>query len=282
LKASSFLGAIVVFVILLSLVSSTLTLTLPYSFSQQNFSSKVTVEYEVRKAEAPEAKIVSIELAASTGGITLEAVDDPELAYKVVFRYSPSVEPPKVSQTVSGETLIFSAERLMGSAEILLGPAYTYRLDISLVNGGFRAELDGNCRVESLTLKVNSGGVALKIATGASLKKADIEITSGGLTLKFDAGSLGCDSKIKARVGSGGVMVPPVRVGPSVGLKFKVKVASGGISLNDEGLEVLRLTKSECGAATSNYDSARVRGDIEIYVEDGGVALNSSLPLPSL
>lgn len=279
MRASVFLGAVVVFVLLLSIFSSGFMLTAPVSLGE-TLERKVVAEYKATREKFPGLEEVNLNISLGSGGIKLVFDEDRNLAYKVTFKYSPNVEFPETSETFSGKTLTFQASQTASMATITLGPAFTYNLNIQLGNGGFTAEIGKHSNISNLTVKINSGGCSLAFLTGAKAEKVNLSITSGGATIRFDTRALNSNLNLNVNVGSGGVLVPPIKIGRNVGLKFEVYVASGGIVIGHSSLKVLKLTQKECVAITEGYGNARNRAEVWIDVNSGGVALDTPLPLP--
>ena len=282
LKASSFLGAVVIFVLFLSLAVSFTAMTAPKPIGSENFSPRITMEYSAETSEFPDVEKVNLNLSLASGKVEVKPVEEEGLLYRLILEYSPSMEAPKVDRVVSGGEITLNVDQLSGSVEVQIASACTYSLQVQILNGTFSASLDKNAKVENLKVNLNSGVGSLSLLTGASLENANLEAASGIFTINIKTQTLGCNSEISVDVGSGGVSVPKLKLGENVGVAFNVQVDSGTISLNDEGLKPTKLTRSECSASTINYDSAKSKVQLNIHVKNGFAVLNGGFPLAGL
>jgi hypothetical protein len=277
MKASTFLGGVTIFVLLLSLAVSGLTLTYPNLLLPEAEKPKETVEYQMFKTDAPEVKAALINVQVKNGAVKLGFIKDENLIYKIVFEYSAEAAAPSVNQTITEGLLIFSAQLESGKAKIILGSNYPYTLNFFLSSGGLSAVLDENCHIETLRAVLLSGGGVIKLSSGFHAKEIFIDLVSGGLTVNVDVPSLEEASRLYVNVSNGGVMIPPVKVGSDVGLKIEAEIGSGGITLNSQGLEVTEYTNNKCLVQTPGYNLSKAKIDLKIKITNGGAIINKKL-----
>lgn len=278
MEARKFWGLVIIAVLIVALISAVYITTWGFSQRQevqQTGAGQVTNNYKLTEAEMAGVNYVNFNFTSNTSGVDVSFQNGSGNLYDITVVRDNDTQEPTVTYTRDGDVLNVNVAMDSGSATVLLGNSATYNGTFTSKIGGFSLSLGNNSKIDNLTSNIKYVGGGLVVINDTSFNTLNLNANVGGFQIQAEKPTIRTtNASVFTNIQIGGITVQATSQ-DNLGIKLNNVVDLGGISIPNEGFEILQNSTTIANIQTAGFAGKTNKLEINSNVGLGGININT-------
>jgi len=278
MEARKFWGLVIIAVLIVALISAVYITTWGFGQRQevqQTGAGQVTNNYKLTEAEMAGVNYVNFNFTSNTSGVDVSFQNGSGNLYDITVVRDNDTQEPTVTYTRDGDVLNVNVAMDSGSATVLLGNSATYNGTFTSKIVGFSLSLGNNSKIDNLTSNIKYVGGGLVVINDTSFNTLNLNANVGGFQIQAEKPTIRTtNASVFTNIQIGGITVQATSQ-DNLGIKLNNVVDLGGISIPNEGFEILQNSTTIANIQTAGFAGKTNKLEINSNVGLGGININT-------